>query len=101
MTFPVIITSAALDDADVIMRWYEEEQPGLGFLFKQALIRSLRPFSQFPQAAPIYFRNVRKVMIRPYPVFAFYRVLSDIVQVVAVVDARRDPGQLRALLRKR
>lgn len=34
MTFPVIITSAALDDADVIMRWYEEEQPGLGFLFK-------------------------------------------------------------------
>lgn len=83
------------------MLWYESEQPGLGAQFEQALIQMLQPFAEFPRAAPVYFRDVRKVMIRPYPVFAFYRVLPDIVQVVAVVDARRDPKQLRTLLKGR
>lgn len=101
MIYPVIITSAAFVVAEVIMLWYEREQPGLGAQFEQTLIQTLQPFAEFPHAAPVYYRDVRKVMIRPYPVFAFYRVLPDIVQVVAVADARRNPKHLRTLLKGR
>jgi toxin ParE1/3/4 len=44
-----------------------------------------------PQIYEVAFRDVRRGRLRRFPYVIYYRVLSDKIEVIAILHARRDP----------
>jgi plasmid stabilization system protein ParE len=83
--------------ADVIdaRAWYERQQPGLGNRFITALDELLARISQTPEIYAVVLKTVRRAKLRRFPYLVYYRVLKDTAEVLAVLDARRDPHAWR------
>lgn len=101
MTLPVIVTSAAQIDIDAAADHYEALLRGLGDKFIAVFGERIAPAGEFPLSFPSYYRDLRKVGLRPFPFLALYRTLPEFVQVVAIIDARRDPSAIRRQLDNR
>lgn len=55
---------------------------------------------EFPESATVYYRDVRKALIPKFRVQVYYRVL-DAIEIVFVVDGRRDPASIAGTLARR
>src|SRR4051812_28617357 len=76
-------------DLAEISTWYERRQPGLGETFLQEFRRSVDRIADNPLAWPVVRGDVRKYLIREFKVWIVYNALTDLVDILVVVDARR------------
>jgi len=91
----VIFSDEARLEALDSFHWYEERRRGLGGVFKAELDAAIRRVSEEPLAFPVYYRDLRRVLVGRFPYAVYYRTYPDLVVIVAVFHGRRNPDALR------
>ena len=64
---PVIFTQAAGAELIEAQGWYENEDPGLGRRFRQAVDAAIERMSDGPGQFPVVYKNVRRALLRRFP----------------------------------
>jgi plasmid stabilization system protein ParE len=93
------ILSTAEDDLKEGYRFYDSQSAGLGTYFLDTLysdIDSLAYFAGMHRVVSGYHRLLSK----RFPFAVYYRIVDDTVLVYAVLDCRRNPNWIRAVLSK-
>ena len=90
---PVIFTRAASAELIDAQDWYENEAPGLGRRFRQAVDAVIERMSASPRQFPVIYRNVRRALLRRFP-YALMFVIEpdDTLIVIACFHGSRDPA---------
>lgn len=86
---------ATEDEYLEILRGYALESETLRDEFDAELKREIALIEQFPEAAPVVGRAVRRKVLRRFPYSLFYVIESDRLRVLAVAHHSRDPEYWR------
>ncbi len=97
MTWPIEFSAEAAEELDAAAGWFDEQRPGLGNEFLDAIDEALGLIAEWPRAGSIVDDVPEDLEVRrsPIPRFRFhlgYLVLDDRVRVLAVVHDHRKPG---------
>jgi plasmid stabilization system protein ParE len=80
-------------DVAAAYQWYENEQPGLG----QEFLGRLRAVYDQIAAGPLHYQDlragIRRALLRRFPYAVYFAVEGDLVIVLAVLHASRDPAE--------
>ena len=71
--------------------WYATQSPGLEIAFAESVDHVFERIAAMPQMYAVAFRDVRRGTLRRFPHLTYYRVLSDRIEVIAVLHGSRDP----------
>lgn len=91
MTLPIIFRPEADDDVIEARDWYERKQSGLGDQFSDALEDVIAIIKSNPKLYAATYADVRRAKLKRFPYVVYYRILTHCVEVLAVIDGRRDP----------
>ena len=91
MTLAVVFRPEAEVDLLETRDWYERQRPGLGEAFTNLADETVDRIEAMPQMYAVVFRDVRRVKLRRFPYLIYYRVSSDLIEVIAVLHGSRDP----------
>jgi hypothetical protein len=58
--------------------WYEEQRPGLGEDFLEAIDVAIASVLAFPEAYPIIHRDARRVLLERFPYGLYYRIAGQL-----------------------
>ena len=86
---PVVLRPEASEDIEQARPWYESKLTGLGERFLCATEVALLKIEDLPEAPALVYHDVRFVSLQKFPYGVFYRVVSDRVDILAVVHSRR------------
>jgi plasmid stabilization system protein ParE len=79
-------------DAAEAIRWYDEQKPGLGAQFLEALNSTLAGIAENPRLYPVVYQGMRRALFpRPFLYMVLFRLEDDEVSVYAVLHQARDP----------
>jgi plasmid stabilization system protein ParE len=81
------------------LRFYDEQEDGLGKIFLDAVAEAGEKIRRSPRLWSFYEKPVRGYRIMPFPYRLLYRELSDRVQIVAVFHLSRRPGSWKNRLK--
>jgi toxin ParE1/3/4 len=86
----MIIRPEAERDIALGRDWYETKREGLraGLLSTVAVI--FDRITQMPQLYPPEYKSIRRVAMKRFPYVVYYRIIGDVVEVIAVHHAGRD-----------
>jgi plasmid stabilization system protein ParE len=87
----------AVAEFDAAVRWYEEQESGVGLTLVDRAQRSRRDIADWPNAAPPFATGadgamIRSKAVRGYPYRIIYTVESDSILILAYAHQRRKPG---------
>lgn len=85
-----ILSCAERELAEVVDH-YNQEQPGLGFVFAAEVEKALDRIRAFPNAWPQFSKRSRRYVVQRFPYGVLYQVRADGVLVLAIMHLRRDP----------
>jgi plasmid stabilization system protein ParE len=71
--------------------WYQEQRPGLGREFMDAVGVTLAQINENPGLFAVHRERIRRTTTRRFPYPIFYVVDPDESVVIAVFHASRDP----------
>jgi plasmid stabilization system protein ParE len=91
--FQVIFTLTARAELIEAQDWYENEAPGLGRRFRQAVDAAIERTTANPLQFPAIYRNVHRALLRRFP-YALLFVIEpdDTLTVIACFHGSRDPA---------
>ena len=92
MDYLLIVRPEARADLLDVFHWYQEQSDGLGFDFKLCVDEVISSIQRNPLIHKAVFQNVRRAVTRRFPFGIFYTVENSKIIVLAVIHARRDPG---------
>ena len=80
-------------DVTAAFEWYEKEQAGLG----QEFLSELRATYDRVADAPLQYQylrsGIRRALLRRFPYAVYFAVEGDVVVVLTVLHASRDPAE--------
>jgi len=85
----------AVADVRAAFDWYERQREGLGNEFLSELARAEEMVRSNPLSHRVIRRDARRVMLRRFPYQFIYRLVADVVVVVACFHGRRSPKRLQ------
>ncbi len=98
----VTIQRLALQDLTNAARFWEKQQAGLGSEFLDELNAELQSLAVTGGIHAKQGNYHRAVISGRFPYYSvFYRINGEVLDVVALVDIRRDPRWVRSFLTKR
>jgi plasmid stabilization system protein ParE len=80
-------------DVEAAFEWYENEQPGLGLEFLDELRASYDRIANGPLRYQELRGGIRRALLRRFPYAVYFATDEDMVVVVAVLHASRDPAE--------
>lgn len=89
----VILLAEAREDALEAFRWYENERPDLGKVFRAELNDTIRRVRSSPLASAVVYRDLHRALVHRFPYAVFYRVQPDVIVVVGVIHGHRHPRE--------
>ncbi len=89
MRLPVVYLPEAEDDVDAGYRWYEQQLPGLGDQFLEALREVVDRIGDNPQIYGKFRRDIRTAPLQRFPFVVYYRESKTEILIVAVQHGRR------------
>ena len=92
MTRRFIVRARAERDLQATFEWYESQQSGLGDEFLSAVRERLETLRNFPESAPVLYRDIRRAVVSRFPYVIFYIVRPTVVSVLAILHQLRDPA---------
>ena len=94
-----VLTEAA---ADIEAGWsfYERQESGLGAYFVRSILRDLHRLESLHGAHPVHHGLMRMLSER-FPFGIYYREADDAIEVLAILDLRRDPESIRGQVTER
>jgi plasmid stabilization system protein ParE len=88
----LILRPEADQDLVAAQSWYEEHHTGLGDEFVSQVSAVFEHIAAMPEMYALAWQDVRSCRLRRFPYIAYYRVLPDRIEVLAVLHGSRDPG---------
>lgn len=85
----------AVAEAAAAHAWYARRSPGASRGFILELDRTVAAIKDGPERWPVGDLRTRRLPLRRFPYWVVYRVLPDVVQVLAIAHMRRRPGYWR------
>ena len=80
-------------DVEATVRWYEHQRPGLGLEFLEELRAAYTRIVTRPLGYQDVGLGTRRALLRRFP-YAVYNVIgNDVIAVLAVLHASRDPAE--------
>lgn len=98
MSYEIQVRRAAGLDIAKAQVWYESQRSGLGAQFRSEVSRVIDRLSESPLIYQIVHRDVRRAIVRRFPYLVWYRVVGEIVIVLACTYGGRDPEKIKARL---
>lgn len=90
----VVFRLEAYADIDQAFYYYSERADGqVAATFMRTLDNAIERISNFPHGCRANQSGVRRLLLRRFPYWAYYRVLSAAVEVLAVQHTKRDAYQ--------
>ena len=86
---------AAIAEARAARRWYADRDPAAAAAFMAELDRATNAIVDLPKAWPPYEAGTRRFLFKRFPFYAIYRERGEVLEIVAVMHARRRPGYWR------
>jgi hypothetical protein len=96
MSRTLIVLDCAKEDVQKAISWYERQLPGLGDSLLLSVEATLDANACYPESYQIDFGMVRRAPTHRFPFAVYYRVLSQIVEVAAILDCRLDPSVVQS-----
>jgi hypothetical protein len=87
----LLLRAACVQDLPDARAWYEMERLGLGEEFRTAIDRTLATIREHPMRYRILAADLRQALVRRFPYRVLYRIVGDVIQVVACYHGHRDP----------
>lgn len=90
-SLPALRTDKAQNDLAEILKWLDEHNPSAAVRFADAVDERCKQLGQFPKmgrSRDELSPGLRSIVVDRY--VEFYRVTTDAVQVVRVLEGRRD-----------
>lgn len=82
----------AIEDLIEVQDFYEQQSQGSGIEFAEAVTTRLDLVLEFPEAHVVFSEpGVRRVSVGSFPFFVIYKLVEDVVYVIAVVHKKRNP----------
>lgn len=83
------LAEAELNDT---IRYYENEQAGLGAAFLAEIRRSTAAIVEYPEASPIARGTIRRRLCQRFPYALLYAHQVDQIRILAVMHLKRRPN---------
>ena len=90
MSWRVSLREPANADLREARDWYEARRVGLGDEFLLAIAEALRSLEESPERHPLYYRGLRRLLLKRFPYKLFFRIDGDQVIVFRVLHGARD-----------
>jgi plasmid stabilization system protein ParE len=93
VSWTIHIAPEAEAELEASARWYGEHA-GLRFEFIQAIDEAIAAITESPLRSPLWRPGslYRKHVIRRIPYVIFYRIVNDVIEVMAFAHAKRRAG---------
>ena len=95
MSLNVVLRPEAASDLLSAREWYELQRPGLGDEFANIVDEFLSQISSWPESHAVVFHGVRLARLRRFPYVAYYRILANCIELIAVLHGSRSPQTWR------
>lgn len=86
----VVVLKDAADDIQKARNFYERLESGAGKYFSDSIISELQKLSNTGGIHPVMLGHYRMLSSK-FPYAVYYRIKQDLIEVVAVLDMRRNP----------
>ena len=94
MTEYRLISEPRVDlDVEAAFAWYENERPGLGLEFLDELRATYNRIADGPLKYQDLRSGIRRALLKRFPYAVYFAVEGDVVVVIAVLRASRDPAE--------
>jgi plasmid stabilization system protein ParE len=80
-------------DVEAAFAWYENERPGLGLEFLDELRATYNRIADGPLKYQDLRSGIRRALLKRFPYAVYFAVEGDVVVVIAVLRASRDPAE--------
>ncbi|HMR50537.1 MAG TPA: type II toxin-antitoxin system RelE/ParE family toxin [Arachnia sp.] len=96
MSFDVRLSAEARRDFHRAQEYYDSEAPEQTERFIAEFFEVAYRIGDYPYSAPLVRGSARRVGLRVFPYQLWYRVKpsQEVVEVIAVLHVRQDPGYL-------
>ena len=98
MTYIVRFLPDAVSDLRSHSRWYERKRRGLAARFEEAVGEQTRLLEAAPRVYKIFHRDIHRCSVPRFPYEIYFRIIDDLVVVLAVHGVRQDPAVLKERL---
>jgi plasmid stabilization system protein ParE len=100
MKFEVRVIPSAMKDLTKASQFYENRSSGLGNYFTEILISEIERLADYGGIHPV-FHGKHRALSKRFPYSIYYKLQSNQVLVIAVIDDRRHPNWIEKTLRRR
>jgi len=80
-------------DVEAAFEWYENERSGLGFEFLDELRAAYNRIAEGPLKYQLLRSGIRRALLKRFPYAVYFAIEDDVVVVVTVLHASRDPAE--------
>jgi plasmid stabilization system protein ParE len=91
LTYTVVFRPQAEEEARAARKWYEEQRPGLGARFADAIDETIQRIASNPSRFPLVHGEIRRAVVRRFPFGVYFRVYGRDLVILAVTHGRRHP----------
>ena len=91
MKYQVRLVTAAEADIESAFNWYQSERFGLGLEFLAEMYAAFDSLEENPLKYQIQKSDIRRMLVRRFPYALYYLVENDLVTIIAVLHAARNP----------
>ena len=96
----VAVLTEAAADIEAGSSFYERQESGLGAYFIRSILQDLHRLESLHGPHPIHHGLMRMLSER-FPFGIYYREAADAIEVLAILDLRRDPDFIRGQVTER
>jgi plasmid stabilization system protein ParE len=98
LSYEVQVRRAAELDVAEAQLWYEAQRSGLGTEFHSEVSQVIDRLAETPLIYQVVYRDVRRAIVHRFPYLIWYRILDEVVVVLACTHGKQDPEQVKARL---
>jgi hypothetical protein len=91
---PVVVLAEAAADVESSWEFYDRQDDGLGAYFVGCVLQDLHRLEALHGTHPVHHGLMRMLSER-FPFGIYYRETDDAIEVLAILDLRRDPDRIR------
>ena len=95
------ILPAVFNDMAEAADWYDDQLAGLGTRFMDSFYAALPEMTGNPLIYRPVYREFRRILLKPFPYAAYFRLVGDVTVVVLVFHTARSPDNLVSTLKQR
>lgn len=92
-SFSIELSDDAEDDFNKSYEYYHyhEDNPKVADALYISINHCFEIIKQNPNTFPIAYKNVRKYVIKKFPFVVYYRIVDEVIQVIAIFHTSRNP----------